>query len=77
MGVRSLLQAIKNRFDGKTLEVWEEANGDVHAFQNGNPLVEGTTNATSGNIGAISKLTQAQYDAIVTKDNSTLYVIVG
>jgi len=42
----------------------------------GSPGVVGTFNPLTGGITKISKLTQAQYDAIVTKDDSTLYVIV-
>jgi len=38
--------------------------------------VVATTDLTGG-IKIISKLTQAQYDALGTKDDSTLYVIVG
>jgi len=41
MGVRTLLQGLKNRFDGKAFEVWEEANGFIQAYLNGSPLVSG------------------------------------
>lgn len=33
--------------------------------------------ANSGNVSAIRRLTQAEYDAIATPDATTLYVIVG
>jgi hypothetical protein len=39
-------------------------------------VVNYTTNPVTGGISIISKLTQAQYDAIAVKDDSTLYVIV-
>ena len=36
-----------------------------------------TTDAVSGSVTSISKLTQAQYDALPSKNASTLYVIVA
>lgn len=33
--------------------------------------------ANAGNVAAIQRLTQAEYDAIATPDASTLYIIVG
>jgi len=41
MGVRTLLTELRNLVGGKTFEVWEEANGDIKTYQNGNSLVEG------------------------------------
>ena len=39
--------------------------------------VTATTDPLTGKIQTIAKLTQAQYDAIAVKDDSTLYVIVA
>ena len=39
--------------------------------------VTATTNLTGGIIKTIALMTQAEYDAIAVKDDSTLYVIVG
>lgn len=40
------------------------------------PVVTSQVDPLTGKIGIIAKLTQAQYDAIAVKDDSTLYVIV-
>lgn len=40
-------------------------------------FVKGKNNPLTGGIQTIAKLTQAQYDAIAVKDDSTLYVIVA
>ena len=40
-------------------------------------VVTAEFNALTGGITTISKLTQAQYDALSPKDDSTLYVIVA
>lgn len=37
----------------------------------------GTKVTNAGNVNAIQRLTQAEYDAIATPDPNTLYVIVG
>ena len=39
--------------------------------------VLGKPNPVTGGITVVSKLTQAQYDALAVKDDSTLYVIVA
>lgn len=39
--------------------------------------VKANVNPLTGKIQTIAKLTQAQYDAIAVKDDSTLYVIVA
>ena len=36
-----------------------------------------TTKVSSTDIRTIVKLTQAEYDALTTKDNNTLYYIIG
>jgi len=54
MGVRTLLSALKDRFDGKSFEVWEEASGEIQAYQNGNPLVEAETNPVTGGVGKLN-----------------------
>ena len=40
-------------------------------------LVTSAINPVTGGITLISKLTQAEYDALAVKDASTLYVIVA
>jgi len=40
-------------------------------------VVKAVTNPVTGGISIISKLTQAEYDALAVKDASTLYVIVA
>jgi len=50
MGVRTLLSALKDRFDGKSFEVWEETDGRIQAYQNGNALVEAQTNPLTGGL---------------------------
>jgi energy-coupling factor transporter ATP-binding protein EcfA2 len=58
-------------------------NGDIYLNDGTNDVkLQDTITATAANttaLGGLSliKLTQAQYDALVTKDNSTLYVIVN
>jgi hypothetical protein len=48
----------------------------TNAFRSAFSSVGYTTDATSGAVTSISKLSQAQYDALPIKDASTLYVIV-
>ena len=55
-------------------------NGDI--YLNDGSKLQDTVSATAANttaLGGLSlvKLTQAEYDALATKDNSTLYVIVN
>jgi len=50
MGVRQLLSELRNRVEGKTFEVWEEADGSVATYQNGNALVEAKVNPLTGGI---------------------------
>ena len=58
-------------------------NGDIYCSDGTNDVkLQDTITATAANttaLGGLSlvKLTQAQYDALATKDNSTLYVIVN
>lgn len=58
-------------------------NGDIYCSDGTNDVkLQDTITATSANTTALGglklvKLTQAQYDALATKDNSTLYVIVN
>ena len=64
-------------FNSSTGEVFvERSDGATHRFN-----IADTVTATMGSgvgvgITQIVSLTQAQYDAIVTKDAATLYVIV-
>lgn len=48
MGVRTLLTENRNLVGGNTFEVWEEADGTVQAYQNGNPMVTAETNPVTG-----------------------------
>ena len=58
-------------------------NGDIYCSDGTNDVkLQDTITATAANttaLGGLSlvKLTQAEYDALATKDNSTLYVIVN
>ena len=58
-------------------------NGDIYCSDGTNDVkLQDTITATASNttaLGGLSlvKLTQAEYDALATKDNSTLYVIVN
>jgi hypothetical protein len=58
-------------------------NGDIYCSDGTNDVkLQDTITATAANTTALGglklvKLTQAQYDALATKDNSTLYVIVN
>jgi hypothetical protein len=58
-------------------------NGDIYLSLNGQDVkLQDTITATAANttaLGGLSlvKLTQSEYDALATKDNSTLYVIVN
>ena len=58
-------------------------NGDIYCSDGTNDVkLQDTITATAANttaLGGLSliKLTQAEYDALTTKDNSTLYVIVN
>lgn len=58
-------------------------NGDIYCSDGTNDVkLQDTITATAANttaLGGLSlvKLTQAQYDALATKDNSTLYVIIN
>ena len=63
------------------LQVEYDNDGDIvsiHKRRGGPPLnfVLSKSNQFTGGISIIAKVTQAQYDAIAIKDNSTLYVIV-
>lgn len=77
MAERYRLSRIPKRDQTAGAEVWEEADGSIVQYVNGDPVVTAKINGVIGGITKISKLTQAQYDAIVTKDDSTLYVIVA
>jgi len=59
MGVRTLLSESRNLVAGKTFEIWEEANGVIQVYQNGNPMVEAQLSPTGDILW-----TAAQYAAI-------------
>ena len=52
-------------------------NNQGDSIMNPANVVTATHNAVSGDIKKIYKCSQVEYNAIVTKDAETLYVIVG
>jgi len=63
---------------GGTPGINDQASSTALTITSGG-LVQGVwnNNGTSNTSSQIRKLTQAQYDAIGTKDSNTLYIIVG
>lgn len=61
MGVRQLLSSVKNRAEGSSFEIWEEADGTIASYQNGAPTVTATTDPVTG---VISKLLAGGVDVL-------------
>ena len=64
-------------FNSSTGEVFvERSNGSTSKFNIADTVIATMGSGVGVGITQIVSLTQAQYDAIVTKDAETLYVIV-
>lgn len=61
---------------GRAMNAASGVGDNVEVFIAPYGNVSATSNPLTGGIATISKLTQAQYDALAVKDASTLYVIV-
>lgn len=60
-----------------TGEVSVEYSDDSTSKFNAADMVTAQTDPVTGGVTKIAKLTQAQYDALAVKDDSTLYIIVA
>ena len=74
MGVRTQLTELRNRVEGKTFEVWEEASGTITAFLNGNSVVTSETNSLTGmveisSVPVLPKFTVALLGDSLTRNN--------
>lgn len=66
---------------GQSAHLFDHATGEFVGVVDNNGketmLVKYEVDPVTGVIAKIAKLTQAQYDALAIKDDSTLYVIVA